>query len=545
MAAPTLSELYSYRPNPDLAQGDRDVVPDNSEIIKGVTDFYNRQTQLAWNKYAEFNKNLKENFNEIKFDFTGIVPSHRDELQKDAAEYYKLLGGNISVLANPSSNPEAYSKIKEAEQKLNSKIAKSKNIYNYTEAQNKYMAVNDDLNTEKNKAKVTKSLNTPIDEWSAFTLDMPMAIDFSTLTTKALEKASSTEKNNAPIYDYEYDDKGEKIPLIGKDKKQIVDEKGNPLYKKRYTGSYREEEITKYNKETFDKEGELIFDNNMPLIKGGAKIKDAIMDMYNSLGNDEKVAIEEKDKATGGKDPLRYFFKTIWDKYYINEKNKGSKVTKDLDYAEAQRQQRERENIKLKADLEARNDRLKANLGNGEIEQYAEGLLQKTAGIISEALKTNRVQAFKDKDRREHNYINLNLTQPQLAGYGMEMNGSFVAPDEVLYNPTTGKAGIIFYDKNDDGTIKTRIYQQNGRTFREPLYKRESVFEVPFESLVTGVARGIGGESEGVMKGVERAVKKYNEKYRANWKNINIGGRGTTSLQQSGESAVKALRGSN
>ena len=148
---PSLSELYSYRPNAELAQGDRNIVPDDRQAIQALLQGAKDNILIQQNRYNQFQKSLQDNFDKFKFDYDGIAPQHREELQKDAVIFYKDLMSDPSVLANPLKNPQAYAKLMEDFQKLNSKIAKSKSINKYTTAHEKYMNENPDLlNEDKN-----------------------------------------------------------------------------------------------------------------------------------------------------------------------------------------------------------------------------------------------------------------------------------------------------------------------------------------------------------------------------------------------------------
>ena len=464
---PSLSELYSYTPRPELAQGDRNIVPDDRQAIQSIADFANKQTQLAWNKYAMFQDNFQKNFDKIKFDYEGIAPQHREELQKDAADFYKIITKDPSILGNPSKNPALYGELMNAQQKLQSKIEKSKSINKYTQGQEQYMHQNPDLLNETNKGIIKQSLEVPIDQWNTFNLKLPSSIDFNVLTKAGLERATVSSPVDEGVFDVKLDKQGK--PIVQKDEKgnAIIDPTtGKPKFETYYTGKRRAGLIKSYDQPAYEKQGAAIYDSDAKINKYGVGVKEAAKDMFNTLPEQQRADITAAAKEKGEKDPIKYFFQTTWNKFYDPTKDLSNvKVEDDKAFAEELRFKRETYLELLKQRGHKELEAFKISLGKQDEKEQAKALIQFSAATLGDALKNGETKKVRDNGEiKEVKILNLPPQVSQLFGEGekivsqdgrdtITMKGK---PDHIEYNPSDKTYTIVVYKRKKDGEIETQ-----------------------------------------------------------------------------------------
>lgn len=335
MAEPSLSELYSYTPRPELATGDRDVVPDNRAAIEDAIGLAQENNKAIQQRYALFQKAYADRLKAGQVDYTGVNPNHIPALKEKAAKVFQVLYKNPAALAGINVDPRVEAEFAAAKDDLEASIAASKKQYNYAEGQNAFMHREPEMLTDSNKKKINRAFTAPLGEFVPEALDLPTVIDYNALA----KSFSAASKIGKPIFEPEYvpkrNESGALMPIVENGQVK-VDANGQPVYQQDYSGFYKsgiakETDFDKYMQNALS-----TYDSNQPIGKFNQPIQESVGKTYQGLPENYKIAIEDLSKKAG-MSPERYFYEqTIKSKYNKDTDLSGVKEVPDQLYKQGQ-----------------------------------------------------------------------------------------------------------------------------------------------------------------------------------------------------------------
>lgn len=471
---PSLSELNSYRPNPELAAGDRNVVQDNSQGIGYLMQAARDKMQNDWNRYAFYQKNLIEGFKDAsKFDFVGIRAQDKETLAKQAGEFYAEIAKDPSVLGNPMKNPQAYTNMLQKQSLLNANIAKSKQANAYTQGQNKFMFDNPDLSTEENKGIIKKSNDTSLDDWTPFELSLPSGIDL----LKLAKESATSSMVDVPVSEQVFQNKIDQktgLPIVAIDpttKKPILDAQGNPTFEQVYSGRTRVGTKKESNLANYENLGKGIWESNPKLGRYGVSFRKGVEDLFNALPQAEKDVLEQDAKAQK-KDKLNLFFEKSWKGLYTPQTDlTGIKEQEDKLFAAEDAFKKDVYLQLLKGKQDRDTEYYKNWLGQQNEKDQAKALLQYSAAGLSDAIKNGKrtIDVKLDANNKpikgtERESVKLNVTPKtlELFGFGGKEQIETIdgvsttkmvgveKPDYIEYIPSSKTFRIVYYKRTGD-----------------------------------------------------------------------------------------------
>lgn len=349
MPEPSLSELYGYHPNADLATGERDVVPDNRQAIQDAIGLAQDNNHAIQQRYALFQKNYADRLKAGQVDYTGVNPNHIPALKEKAANVFSILYRNPSALAGVNVDPKTEAEFAAAKDDLERSVAASKTQYDYAKAQDAFMNHTPELITDENKAVTKKNYTDPLGQFQPRTLNLPSVLDYNTLAKGALD----VSKKERPVFEPEYvpkrNEQGQLIPQVVNGQVKL-DVNRQPVYEQEYAGRFKSGIVKEADYDSYMKNALSTYDSNQALGKFDQPIQKSVAAAYNSLPESQKMAIEDLSKKAG-MDAQRYFYsKVMASKFDKMTDLSGLKEVEDNLY-------------KQKADLRNDLDKMKVKFG--------------------------------------------------------------------------------------------------------------------------------------------------------------------------------------
>lgn len=363
MAEPSLSELYSYTPRPELATGERDVVPDNRAAIQDAIGLAKDYNEGIAQRYALYQKALADKFKAGDVDYAGVNPNHLPELKQKAANYFSILYKNPAALGGINKDPQVEADLAAAKDDLERSIAASKQQYTYASSQDAFMNRTPELITDDNKNIIKGLYTAPLGQFQPQTLQLPAVIDIPTLSKTALEQS----KKERSIFEQEFLPKrtatGALVPRVAGGKVEL-DAQGQPVFEQEYTGRYKSGIVKEADYDSYMKLGESLFDSNQPVGKYNQPIQQSLKSIYDRLPENQKIQIENAANKNNV-DPLKYFFEKTWSSRFDKMTDlSGVKEIEDVIY-------------KQKADLRNDLEKMKVRFGYDVYLKKLEGETQK------------------------------------------------------------------------------------------------------------------------------------------------------------------------
>lgn len=490
---PTLDTLLNYQPQPQLAAGDRDVVPDNNVAVQGVLQAGRDAAQYSWQKYALNQKNLSENIDKYKSDYDKARPIDISGLAKRQAKVLSLIARDPTVLTSPNKNPQLWEELNKEHSALQADIAKSKTLYAYTQEQRKYQATDPNLRTKENDEILRQAEATPLDKADVFQLKPPTVLDFSALTKAGLERATVSKPVDEPIFEVTVGKDGKPKPVMEDGKPKVEPQTGQIVYQQHYTGKRRVGLEKSYDSGAYEKYGDAIYESNQPINKYGTTVQESVSSLFNLLPDNQKEDIIKSAKQNG-QDVLKYFYKTAYKKYFDPTKDiSGVKSEDDKKYLEDLRFDREQANILLRGSLDKDAIKLRWGLENADKQKQTDAVLRITGSALGNtenrkiAVENQQGGGYTSYTYLKPNDETLNIfgeaaktqTKTQsLSGVDTVTETSTTAANkpDALARSDNGSVVALYYNKKD-GKIQ---YENGDKT--KPIYERQDVFS-PTEVL--------------------------------------------------------------
>ncbi len=176
---PQLGELaaagQSQAPVATIAQ------TDSSQLIQTLNQNARFKAQNDWNKYLNFQSNLKDAYaNVAAVEQMEVMGRDKEELQKDAAQLYNFIAKNPDAFSG--RDPQLTGEMQAMYGNLVSKATLSKQDNLFDKANRAYLVQNNELNTDENKQLIEGFAETPLGTRKAYTLSLEPIFDAGTFS---------------------------------------------------------------------------------------------------------------------------------------------------------------------------------------------------------------------------------------------------------------------------------------------------------------------------------------------------------------------------
>lgn len=507
MPEPSLSELYSYRPNADLATGDRDVVPDNRSAIQDAIALAQDNNHAIQQRYALFQKNYADRLKAGQVDYTGVNPNHIPALKEKAANVFSILYKNPAALAGVNVDPKTEAEFAAAKDDLERSVAASKAQYDYAKAQDAFMNHTPELITEENKNVTKKNYTDPLGQFQPRTLQLPPVVDIPALSKAALD-ASKKERS---IFEQEFLPKrsatGALIPVVEKGK-LVTDANGQQKYEQEYAGRYKSGIVKEADFDTYMNYGNSLFDSNQPTGKYNQPIQDSIKNIYTKLPEAQKIQIESLAQQAGV-DPLKYFFNKTWASRFDKQTDlSGVKEVEDNLYKMKADQRNDLEKMKVKfgydvylKNLENANQKdlelWRDKNGLRDVDKGGEALNDMVAGTLQKAITSgaaNTMEIKRADGKIEGGWHKVALPKQTLDFFASDIpemkNNKLVIGSNG--KPVTVKSAPVEIWVNSEGTQVRPIFGTENSPSGRKITNSDLSQPMTVDQFKQGMAKGLG-----------------------------------------------------
>lgn len=415
MAEPSLTELASAGQSveaiPTIA------VNNQQEMVRTLNQQAQFKAQNDWNKYLNFQKNLGDFYSNVaEVEKLEVMDEDRAELQKDTTELLKM------ALENPGAfsgrNPEIFGKLQSMYGGVLSKATESKQNNLFDKANRQYIAQNNELNTDENKAIIDQNKAKPLGSRSTYSLNMPTLFDAEALS-KGLMESPQVKQSFA---------KSEVTP----------DEK----FIKETTG-------TKYDRNAFLSGWSNAL--NAKDDKYGHSVKKWAEDRFKQLPADVHTKIGSVEK--------------FWDK--LGEMSFASgkdieQITKEDLQANANYLKKDKLDLdKLELNEKIRHDKAIEGLGweklkfdNADDDEQAKGVIIEIDRAIADATRPENLKFVVDPNGNRQQYGTMSDPELLKKYANIDKDGKTTnAPDDELIDRTSGQILLAYYKRDDNDEI--------------------------------------------------------------------------------------------
>lgn len=512
MAAPSLSELYGYTPKPELATGDRDVVPDNRAAIEDAIGLAQENNKAIQQRYALFQKAYADRLKAGQVDYTGVNPNHLPALKEKAAKVFEVLYKNPSALAGINVNPKVEADFAAAKDDLEASIAASKAQYDYAKAQDAFMNHTPELITDQNKKITKQNYIAPLGQFTPTTLQLPAVIDYNTLAKGALD----TSKKERSIFEPEYVPKrtatGALVPSVVDGQVQVDSATGQPIYEQEYSGRFKSGTVKEADFDSYMKNVLSTYDSNQPLGKFNQPIQQSVDSTFQALPENQKMVIEENAKANN-MTPQKYFYmKTMASKFDKMTDLTGVKEVEDTLYKQGQQLRNDLLKMKtkfgydwnlakLKLDNAKELELWKEKNGLRDIDKGGEAINDIVAsavgGALSQGIK-NRMAIVHPDGTEEKGWYKMDVPKTTLDFFSanvpvLDKKGKPITTSSG--KPSLEKQAPVEMWVNEDGkTIKPIFATPKSETGKRAITNEDYSQPITIDQFKQGIALGLGLE---------------------------------------------------
>lgn len=432
---PSLGELsnavQSGAPVPDTA------VTNNNELVQTLNQNARFKAQNDWNKYLNFQNNLKDAYaNTAAVEQMEVLSDDKPEIQKDAAQLYSFIAKNPDAFSG--KNQQLAGELQGMYGNLLSKATLSKQDNLYDKAHRNFLLTNNELNTDTNKKVVDEFAKQPLGSRKAYNLSLDPIFDANAFSTTLKDQI---EKQYSPDV---------KTTQVGFDKTTGLPVPGEGYLKETTTSKIPYQDyISKWDSAL-----------SMQADKNNQPIKNWAIKQYDTLPEDIKKKV-----------PLEKFWHTIGEKMYggtTDEKGNVKDIVKNI-----------KEDIKadpnyLKKQTLAQLDKSldetrrhnkvmeglgweKIKSGNADDDEEASGTITQINSVIEDATRPENLKFVIDpKGNRQQMGT---LSDPELLKKysSIDKEGRATNPaDDALVDRTSGQVSLVYYKHDDDGnTVKS------------------------------------------------------------------------------------------
>lgn len=430
MPEPSLGELASAGQSieavPTIA------VNNQQDMVRNLNQQAQFKAQNDWNKYLNFQKNLGDfyqNADEVaKLD---VMDEDREALQKDTAEVLK------KALENPDAfsgrNPAIYGELRSMASGLMSKATESKQNNLFDKSNRQFLAQNNDLNNDDNKAVVEQFRAQPLGSRKAYTLSVTPVFDANAFSEGLKSKLTKTEK--VPSLIGGLDEKGNAIPGDKYMRETTTETVPYQQFKTQWNNAYgfQDDKNGQPIKKWADKQYESLPEDIKKKVSK-EQFWDKVGDNFYGSTKDEKGNIKDIIKKTEGEIKAN--------PNYLGEEK--LKVSKD-ELSERTRHNKAMEGLGWQ----------KIKSGNAEDDEEAQGVITEISDVIENATRPENLKFVVDaKGNRQQMGT---MSDPELIKKytTLDKEGKTTnPPDDALIDRTSGQAMIVYYKRNEDGEIE-------------------------------------------------------------------------------------------
>lgn len=149
----------------------------SSELIQTLNQNARFKAQNDWNKYLNFQSNLKDAYaNTAAVEQMDVLSADKPELQQDAAKLYSFIAKNPDAFSG--KNQQLAGEMQAMYGNLLSKATLSKQDNLFDKANRTYLVQNNELNTDENKKKIDSfAQEQPLGSRKAYNLDLQPIFD--------------------------------------------------------------------------------------------------------------------------------------------------------------------------------------------------------------------------------------------------------------------------------------------------------------------------------------------------------------------------------
>jgi len=440
MAAPSLGEILSVRPEPNVATGTPAVVIDNSRTVDLLNQNARFKAQNDWNKYLNFQNNFKESLKDLS-TIQGLETLSEDKpaLKQKATEIYDV------ILKNPDAfsgkNPQAYAQIEKAVGELYATSTASKQDNAYDLAHREYINRNPELNTDENKSTIDSFRKAPLGKRTPYLLNMPTIFDTGKYSQDALVNSTT--------------------PFAGQP--QLVGANGEP----------GDQFIREFSGKKLSKNQFLDYWNgglDIQTDKFGHSIKGAVVDMFKQLPSQQQSQYKD--------------YKDWWAKQGEAKFNSlpgepdanGIKTIIEKDDYQANPNYVNPQELALKKATVAQGwariglDKAKLDKENDADVVGADSVIREAVSIIDKGSPVT-VEDYDGKGGKKQMVEVAEPTLLQTFG-NIDKDGKTTnVPDVVQYDKDKGQLNLIYYQKDENGSIK-KVNGKRQVVDRKPLDER-------------------------------------------------------------------------
>ena len=148
----------------------------SSELIQTLNQNARFKAQNDWNKYLNFQSNLKDAYaNTAAIEQMDVLSTDKPELQQDAAKLYSFIAKNPDAFSG--KNQQLAGELQAMYGNLLSKATLSKQDNLFDKANRSYVVQNNELNTDENKKLIDSYAEQPLGSRKAYNLSLQPIFD--------------------------------------------------------------------------------------------------------------------------------------------------------------------------------------------------------------------------------------------------------------------------------------------------------------------------------------------------------------------------------
>lgn len=416
MPEPSLGELASAGQSQEAVPNV--AVNNQQEMVRTLNQQAQFKAENDWRKYQSFLKERSDTLQNLaEIQKMSVMNEDKPELQQDAVAMYR------QILNNPGAfigkDPDKYTEIQSMYGGLLSKATQSKQDNDFDKSNRAYIAQNNELNTDENKAIIESNRAQPLGSRKPYTLNLPSVLDIDAYT-KGIMDSPSVKTDFA-------------TSEVTPDNQFIIERNG-----------------TKYNRDNFIKNwmGGL----DVKTDKYGHSVSTYVKGQYDKLSDENKAQLPGKTDE----EKARNFWKMQGERVFGSDKDIESDKKENRTGNPGYKKADELDLKKSEADEKVRHDKAMESLGwskfnfdSQDDKDAASGVVTEVGDIIGNALRPENLQAVVDPNGHRQQWGP--ISDPELIKKytTIDKDGKTThPPDAALIDPTSNQINLVYYKKN-------------------------------------------------------------------------------------------------
>lgn len=421
MPEPSLGELASAGQSQEAVPNV--AVNNQQEMVRTLNQQAQFKAENDWRKYQSFLKERSDTLQNLsEIQKMEVMNEDKPELQQDAVAMYRQILDNPGAFAG--KDPDKYAEIQSMYGGLLSKATQSRQDNYFDKENRKYVATNNELNTDENKNIIESNRAQPLGSRKPYTLNLPPVLDIDAYT-KGIMDSSSVKTDFA-------------TSEVTPDNQFIIEKNG-----------------TKYNRDSFLRNwmGGL----DVKTDKYGHSVSTYVKGQYDKLSDENKAQLPGKTDE----EKARNFWKMQGERVFGSDKDIESDKKENRTGNPGYKKADELDLKKSEADEKVRHDKAieslgwdKIRSGDKEDDDQAQGSIIEISDVIENATRPENIKFVVDPNGKRQQYGT--FTDPELLKKytTLDKKGKTTIPaDEVLVDRTSGQL-LLGYYKRKNGDIE-------------------------------------------------------------------------------------------